>query len=492
MKALIPFILGLLALAVLPGAARAADVEGCVDLKPLPRLEGCVIQECSAKQHEPFETSDSSAGPLDANVNSLTYTCPASMDVQRVKRELEAEIRKAGYQNTAADKNIADDKTDPANFSAIARKGSHWLRWSVSSEDAAAAYTLTSAENASEKFKAEACGQAPVVSPFKQCEIVECTSKSEDSVAMRTAQKQATSLTGNVQTLTLACPSISASQAFTTVETELRTSGFEILFSDREHPENGWMTGRAGKKWVELVSAPDGESVSYALTVVPSAEVLTAAKPEPSPVPVAALTPAVAPVPTPAPEPVTVPKPMPVTAPNPTSPSVAANSIIAGFVPPKPILEAPIDAPTDWFHKITGEVAINLLVDVSANGSVTGAVLTGRVTRDVLKLQSAAIDAVFKWRFEPARQDGRVVPALKFPLQLHFDGRPAKSEPSAIAGVSATPVPPPVTTFDCPRLSPLRRLQKRHRRPGLLHRDQFSKFRLNPLTTESTASRERL
>lgn len=210
-----------------------------MDLKLLPRLEGCIIQECSAKQHDSFETS---AEQFDAGVNVLTYTCPAAsaaLDLDRVKRELDAEIRKAGYQT------IAEDKTNPANPTVTARKGSHWLRWDASSEDGEAIYSLISAESAIEKFKAEACGQPAAFSPLKQCDVVECMSKAEDSVAMRTASKEETSLTGNVQTLTLACPSISPAQAFSTVEGELKASGFEILFSDREHIESAWITGRA-------------------------------------------------------------------------------------------------------------------------------------------------------------------------------------------------------------------------------------------------------
>ena len=105
-------------------------------------------------------------------------------------------------------------------------------------------YSLTLAARVPrEKFKAEACGQPRVLSAMKQCEVVECTSKSEDSVAMRTALRQETSLTGNVQTVTLACPAISAAQALSRVEGELKSSGFEILFSDHEHPESGWVNG---------------------------------------------------------------------------------------------------------------------------------------------------------------------------------------------------------------------------------------------------------
>ena len=91
----------LFTVALLPGALTAADPEGCVDLKQLPRLEGCVIQECSAKQHESLiPRADLLAPALDSEMpsNTLAYTCPAPFDLQRVKRELDAEIRKAGYQ----------------------------------------------------------------------------------------------------------------------------------------------------------------------------------------------------------------------------------------------------------------------------------------------------------------------------------------------------------------------------------------------------------
>jgi TonB family protein len=436
----------LLTCAALPVAARAADAEGCADLKLFPRLQGCAIVECAAKQHESFNTGDTS-GPLDANVNSLTYSCPVSLDLERLKRELDAEIRKAGYLI------VSEEKSDPATPAGTARKGSHWLRWDANSEDGASSYSLISAESAAEAFKTEACGRPPGLSSLKQCEVVECASKLEDSVAMRTAPKAETSLTGNVQTFNLACPALSAAQAFSTLEDELKVSGSEILFADREHPESGWMTGRAGKRWVELASAPEGESVSYALTVVPSAEVLTAAKPQPLPVVAATPVAAVAQVPAPTPKPTPAPTPQPVetvamvppqaVAPYaPTPQEQASPAIVAApppsnpvsppvaslprpdFIPPKPLIEVPIEATHERIYSVMGDIVINLLVDVSEDGKVTNAVLAGHITKDVLKLESAALEAVSHWRFEPARQDGRVVPAAKIAVQMRFRGRP--------------------------------------------------------------------
>ncbi len=60
----------------MPVAVHASDAEGCADLKPLPRLEACVIVECSAKQHDSFDAPDASGAPSDANTNTLSYSCP--------------------------------------------------------------------------------------------------------------------------------------------------------------------------------------------------------------------------------------------------------------------------------------------------------------------------------------------------------------------------------------------------------------------------------
>jgi TonB family protein len=424
----------LLTLAAMPRAIQAADAEGCADLKLFPRLEGCVIVECSAKHHDPFDAGDGGGAPVDADINALSYSCPLA-DTQKLAHDFDAQLRKTGYQN------IVQDKSEVSTI-LTARKGSQWVRWSGSSEDGVAAYALSTANGSNEKFKAEACGQSQVPSPLKQCEVVDCASKLEDSVGMRTSLKAETSLTGNVQTLTLACPLLNAAQAFSTVEGELRTSGFEILFSDHEHPESAWVTGRAGKRWVELASARDGESVSYALTMVPSAEVLTEPKPEPAPVSTASAEPAPVAAPTPAPAP--EPKPASAPKPEPAPEEAAATPVISSapeppaspvtpgatapantqFVPPKVIQQVPIEATHDRIYSVVGDIVINMLVDVDEDGRVTNAVLTGHITKDVLKLESAAMEAVKRWRFEPALQDGRIVSAVKISVQLHFRGRP--------------------------------------------------------------------
>lgn len=430
MRAAIPIVLCLFGM-LAARHASAADAEGCADLKLLPRLEGCVIEECSARQHESFETAAGNPAPLDANVNNLLYSCPASMDLARLKRELDAEIHKAGFLN------VAEDKTDPGNTVVTARKGAHWIRWGATSEDGVTSYTLTAATSSVEKFKAEACAEPHVLSLEKNCEIVECASKLEDSVGMRTAQKEQISVAGAVQTATLACPALGPAQAFPMAEDELKRSGFEILFSDHEAPESGWLTGRAGKHWVELVSSPDGESTSYALTSVPAGEVISgprfearAAEPPTEagsatavPEPVVEVRERPAPVASPI-VPAVVPTAAPAPAPAATPSAITAKAHAGSFVPPKPVFQAPIQAPFDLVWSISGSLVINLLVDVNEDGTVSHAVLTGKITNDILRLQTLAVEAVSHWRFEPARQDGRVVAAVKIPVQLHFQGRP--------------------------------------------------------------------
>jgi hypothetical protein len=451
MKAITSIVFCLFGMLALPRTGSAADAEGCADLKLLPRLEGCVIQECSAKQHETFETADVTAPTIDANINTVLYSCPASMGIERVKRELDAAVHKAGFVNVVEDK-------DANNVVVTTRKGSHWIRWGAGSEDGATSYSITTAAASSEKFKPEACAEPQVLSLERTCEIVECTSKAEYSVGMRTAQKEQTSVAGTVQTVTLACPAIGSAQTLAAAEDELKRSGFEILFSDHDRPEDGWLTGRAGKHWVELVSAPDGESVSYALTSIAAGEAITtsgdsAPTPEPAqpaavqtaavqtvsiqpapvqppPAPVAppaaaaeVIPPPAAPTVSPVQEATITPELSPTPAPAPTvaAPAVASSGPI---VPPRPLVKVPIAATHDLIWSISGSVTINLLLDVRDDGTVAKATLAGRITGDVLKLETAAMAAAYQWRFEPARQDGRAVAATKIPVQLRFQGRP--------------------------------------------------------------------
>ncbi len=328
-------IFALFGLAALPAAVQAGDAEGCTDLKLFPRLEGCEIQECSARHHDSLDAAGGSGAPVDVSTNAVSYSCPAG-DLQKMQHAFDAQLRKAGYQN------ITPDDSDAANPALTARKGSQWIHWSANTEDGVTEYSLTLAAGPGEKFKPQTCARPLLLSLLNQCEVEECSSKSEDSVAMPTAPAKETSLSGNVQTVTLACPSLTPAQTFAAVEGQLKTSGFEIVFRAREQPESGpesgWITARAGNRWVEMASAPDGESASYSLTVVPSAEVLTASAPEPKapgpPAPTEVQPATSKPIEAAAVPAVTIPAPVPVPQIVPAPPAAHARACPRGWVCP--------------------------------------------------------------------------------------------------------------------------------------------------------------
>jgi protein TonB len=401
---------------------------------------------------------------VDAATNSLIYSCPTGIDPQRIEREVALQLRKTAYQT------VSEDKNDPTSTALTARKGTHWIKLNAWSEGGATTYSLLAAETGTEKLKAEACNEPPVFSFEKHCGMMECTSKSEDGVQMQTTAQERTSLTGPVVTATLTCPGLRPSEIFDSAEKELKQSGFDVLFTERTHAESSSLTARAGKRWVELASAPDGETASYALTLIPLAENVTAtdqrqptetiAATEGPPVPAETIAATeVRPVPAetiaatevrpvPAPEaadnaPVassvesqagSQPPPQPgaiaqemappeavpsastrLTPPNPATPQPSTMPIR----PLKPVVRTPVAIPLELSPSIKVEVIVTLLVDVNEDGSVTRATLTGRVTDNVRKLEAAALDAIARWRFEPALQGDKHVPAQTI-VKLRF------------------------------------------------------------------------
>jgi protein TonB len=388
---------------------------------------------------------------VDAATNSLIYSCPTGIDPQRIEREVALQLRKTAYQT------VSEDKNDPTSTALTARKGTHWIKLNAWSEGEATTYSLLAAETGAEKLKAEACNEPPVFSFEKHCGMMECTSKSEDGVQMQTTAQERTSLTGPVVTATLTCPGLRPSEIFDSAEKELKQSGFDVLFTERTHAESSSLTARAGKRWVELESAPDGETASYALTLIPLAENVTAtdqrqptetiAATEVPPVPTETIAATeVRPVPAPevadnvrvasavASQAGSQPPPQPgaiaqemappeavpsastrLTPPNPATPQPSTMPIR----PLKPVVRTPVAIPLELSPSIKVEVIVTLLVDVNEDGSVTRATLTGRVTDNVRKLEAAALDAIARWRFEPALQGDKHVPAQTI-VKLRF------------------------------------------------------------------------
>jgi hypothetical protein len=368
------------------------------------------------------------------------------MKFDHVRQELDAEVHRAGFLN------VTQDQVNPNNVIVIARKGSHWIRWDVNAEEGVAlSYSITTAASSAEKFKPEVCAMPQVLTLEKTCEVVECAAKAEDTAPMRTGQNEKMPVAGMVQNLTLSCPLATPAQVFSAAEDDLNHAGYEIVFRDHAQPDSSWLTGRAGNHWVELATSRDGEAVSYAMTSIPSGEVVGApvsavsvasgpppvmapAIAEPSPVETA---PAPAPVQSPAataitPEPPPAAPPVPFPSPDPTPepatvPEPAqtpAPAAAPSITPPKPIIQPGIEGSHDLIWSIAGSVVITMLVDVDEEGHVTNATLGGKINKDTLRLETAAREALSHWRFEPARQDGRAVAATKIPVQLHFQGHP--------------------------------------------------------------------
>ena len=464
MRAPLPLASYLLGIAVLSQAVVAGDAEGCRDLKLWPRVEGCVIVECAAKQHDTISIQNSDGPALDLATNSITYSCPAPVDPKRIEGEVDLLLHKSAYQT------VSEDKSDPASVGVTARKGGKWVRWNISSEDGVSTYSVVTGDSGTERLKVEACNDS-ILSLPAHCVVTECTFKSEDAVDIRTNQEEHFSLEGPLLTATLTCPASSAAQIFASAQKELKESGFDILFTDQEHPESSWLTARSGKRWVELVGASDGESTSYALTVVPSAEAVVPVKSsstsppdssESSPtinaVPAgesvklgsvaqasadhANMASTLAPLqpelpkeaqPVPAPQaetfketdspPIVSSSEPSLTTSTPAPKLVAPATAGAELIPPKPILQVPMEVSHDLKWSIVGRVVINMLVDVNEEGVVTKAIVTGKVTRDVEKLQNAAVNAIYRWRFEPAHKGDQRVPA-KTTVQIPFEGLP--------------------------------------------------------------------
>ena len=76
-----------LALLSVAPAAWSADAEGCRDLPVLPRLPGCTIRECRARDYDEAElqsgpvdrSGDFPKALVDGELAVVTYACPASL-----------------------------------------------------------------------------------------------------------------------------------------------------------------------------------------------------------------------------------------------------------------------------------------------------------------------------------------------------------------------------------------------------------------------------
>src|SRR5258708_935058 len=142
MRARVWTLVGLLA----APAAGAADASGCHDLSVLPRLAGCTIRECRARDYDEAELQ---SGPVDASgefpkafvdgqLAVVTYACPASLRLAEIVRQSQASLRRAGFSFVYAGSMFYNELP---GFTA--RRGRVWVQLGGEPVDAGSGYTVT-------------------------------------------------------------------------------------------------------------------------------------------------------------------------------------------------------------------------------------------------------------------------------------------------------------------------------------------------------------
>ena len=446
--------------AVLPVAAGTPDAEGCKDPALLKRLSGCVIAACATKERDTItlQMSADETKSLDASIDSVTYSCPASLSPQQAARDLDGKLRAGLYQI------VFEDIQDVASAGVTARKGTQWITVNSDVADRGATYTVAVAETDAKKPPQPRTCTGPVAPAIDQraCVVVECSSGSSDGIKLRTSSRGETLLKGPMVQTTLICEKSPPSQIFESALKTFRDENFEIVFEDRTRAADSWLAGRSGKRWIELTNSQEGDSMLYLLTVLPSADVVRDAETQTAegiPVPpvrsnvaapgpketaaVKSLVPHVDPVeprpvapkqPEPAPPPVAGPVPTTTARAADPAPNVPAPATIpkpallpsGPTIPPKVLSQTRMEIPAALKKTILGEVLITMNLEIDENGQVVAGALAGKITKNVQKLESAAMDAVRHWKFEPARQGNQPVRGYTT-VKLQFEGEPIRT-----------------------------------------------------------------
>ncbi len=96
------------------------------------------------------------------------------------------------------------------------------------------------------------------------------------------------------------------------------------------------------------------------------------------------------------------------------------------MIPPKLLAQARMEVPASLRKTILGDVVITVDLEIDESGQVAKAALAGKITKNAQKLESAALDAVRRSKFEPARQGDQPVPGHTT-LKLQFEGEPIRT-----------------------------------------------------------------
>ena len=128
-----------------PKAAMTKSVDGCRDSRLVKAVGACAILECSSAKSDSVEMlvaheeEEPVAKTLEGSVVTLRYACPLSMSPILIINEIQAALRKSGYQILF----LTDDDENPMM---TAKAGGQWLEVVASQPGESSGYTLTAAK----------------------------------------------------------------------------------------------------------------------------------------------------------------------------------------------------------------------------------------------------------------------------------------------------------------------------------------------------------
>jgi TonB family protein len=292
---------------------------------------------------------------------------------------------------------------------------------------------------------AEGCKDPAWLRRIAGCVIAACVAKDRDTITLQISAQKKQSLDAAIDSVTYSCPAwLSPQDAVRDLDRKLRAAFYQIVFEDTQEPMSAEVTARKGTQWIHLNSGAGDHGTTYSVAVAETAPKNELDQPGPVESPpkttkppatsaatVAHLEPPKRPerpAPTPAPAAIAsavAPDPTPNVPSTPTIPRGLGNPV-GPVSPPKVLTQARMEVPSSLRKTILGEVLITVNVEIDENGQVTKAVLAGKITKNIEKLESAALDAVSRSKFEPARQGDHPV-AGHTTLKLHFEGEPIRA-----------------------------------------------------------------
>lgn len=101
------------------------------------------------------------------------------------------------------------------------------------------------------------------------CIIIECASKTRDTVTLQMDGEQKKSLEGASATVKYSCPAtLAANQLAKDAAPLFKKNGFSLVYEDYEDPMGAIVTGKHGDRWMELFASNEDSGTVYTMTLV--------------------------------------------------------------------------------------------------------------------------------------------------------------------------------------------------------------------------------